>query len=350
MTRTSVILAAAALVAIPVGVGAAALVAPDGQAPRATTRVVHAGPALLTVPAGWRSSAPAEGLEAERTATLSPGPAARAVVTFGPADDRSLLPRDLRALVGDPLPAPRAATLGGRPAVVYRDLEAGERLLNVTVLPTTAGMLAVACPAPGDCAGAVTAASVPGTTALIPSPAIPLAAHLPAAIARLDGETIAGRDDLGDARTPTAQAGAAARLAGRQRAAAASLRSRFGAAAEPVSAALEEGGRAYDALSAAAQAGAPTAFAAAREDVRAAESHLTAAVDATLRAGTRPSAAPAPVAPPAPPPAGTPGIVRFAGLLLVALLLAGSLAAGFLSSGAVARTITRAARRLSAPT
>jgi hypothetical protein len=348
MTRPAVIFGVAAVAALALGLGAAALVAPDAPTLRATTRVVHAGPALLTVPAGWGRSGPVEGLAPERTTVLSPAPgtAGSAIITFGPADAGSLLPRELRALVDEPPPAPVTTTLGGRPAVLYRDLQTGERLLDVTVLPTSDGMLAVACSAPADCEGAVTAASVPGATALIPSPAIPLAAALPTAIARLDRETIAGRNDLGAARTPAAQAGAASRLAARQRAAADELRSSFGPAAQSVGAALDEGGRAYDALGAAARAVSPAAFSAARAKIRAAESHLTAASDTVLEAGTRPSAEPAQVVPAAPPPAGTPGIVRFAEILLIAALLIASLVAGFMSSGVIAR----AARRLTAPT
>ena len=348
MKRPAVIVAVAAVLAVLAGLGAAALVAPDAPTTRPTTRIVHAGPALLTVPAVWQRSAPVEGLAPERTAVLSPAPgtAGSALITFGPTDPRSLLPRELRAILHDPPPAPVAATLGGRPAVVYHDLRTGERLLDVTVLPTSAGVLAVGCSAPAECAGAVTAVSVPGATALIPSPAVPLAAALPTAIARLDRETIAGRNDLGAARTPAAQAGAASRLAARQRAAADALRSGFGPAAQSVGAALDEGGRAYDALGAAARAGSPAAFAAARAKVRAAETHLTAAAGTVREAGTRPSAEPAQPVAATPPPADTPGIVRFAEILLVVVLLVASLLAGFLSSGLIAR----AARRLTAPT
>jgi hypothetical protein len=358
MTRTIATLAAAIALAVPAGIGAAAIVTPGVPPAEPASRVVHAGGAVLAVPSGWERAAPVLGLQPDRTAVLAPSPglAARAVVTLGPADDRSLLPADLRAAVDGPLPQPRRSTLGGHPAVVYRGLTAGDLLLDATVLPSTGGMLAVACAAPADsgyyrseCASSVASASVPGATALAPSPAIPLASHLPAAIARLDRATVAGRADLGRARTPSAQADAAARLADRQRDAAGALRAAFGGPSRRVAAALERSASGYEALSDAATAGSAGAFAAARRTVRGAEVSLATAVGDVLSDGTRPSTPAPPTTPAAPTTAGDPAWHRLAEALLVTLLLLGSLTAGFMTGGP-AGGLARTLRRRSAPT
>lgn len=192
--------AAGVAIAVPAGIVGAALVAPDAQPPSPTSRVVRAGPALLAVPSGWeRAATPAGlgGLNAGRTAVLAPFPglATSAVVTFGPGDGGSLVPRALRPLIADSLPPPRDASLGGRPAIAYREVltRRADLRMDVTVLPTTAGMLAVACTSPANsgydgsrCASSVSSVSVPGATALAPEPSLPLARALPAAIAGLD--------------------------------------------------------------------------------------------------------------------------------------------------------------------
>jgi hypothetical protein len=361
--RTVATLAAATAggiaIAVPAGIGAAAIVAPDGQPRAPATRVVHAGSALLTVPSEWDRATPFPGLKPDRTAVLAPsgGLPARAVITFGPADHGSLLPADLRAVVDPPLLQPRKATLAGRPAVTYRAIRAHGMLLDVTVLPSTAGMLAVACAAPADsgydrseCASSIASVSVPGATELAPSPAIPLASRLPAAIERLDRATVAGRAALRDAHTPTAQARAADRLADRHATAADSLRSAFGGASRPVAAALDRTASGYEALTAAALEGSAVGFAEARGDVRLAEAGLTTAIDEILREGSRPSTATASTARAVPATTGDSFLVRFGEVLLLTLVLLGSLAAGFMSSGAVGGALTRATRRRSAPT
>jgi hypothetical protein len=345
--------------AVPAGIVVAAIVAPGGQPTEPARRVVHAGPALLTVPPEWDRAAPFPGLEPDRTAVLSPWPGlpARVVVTFGPADDGSLLPADLRAVVDGPLLRPRKATLAGRPAVTYSAVRAHDLLLDVTVLPSTAGMLAVACAAPADsgqnpseCSSSITSISVPGATALAPSPAIPLASRLPAAIERLDRATVAGRAALRDARTPAAQARAADRLADRHVAAADSLRSAFGGASRPVAAALDRSARGYEALSAAALEGSALGFADAGDQVRLAEAALTTAVEEVLRQGRRPSTSTASTDHAVASTAGDSFWVRFAALLFFTLVLLGSLLTGFMSSGPVGGALTRATRRRSAPT
>jgi hypothetical protein len=357
MASLAAVVAGGIAVAVPAGIGTAAIVAPGAPAPpQPTSRVVQAGPVTLSVPASWVDAAPVAGLDGSR-ATLQPGGSSeRIVVVFGPADGRSLLPRQLRAQVDGPLPWPGDASLAGRPALGYRALAAGDLLFefDVTVLPTSGGMLAVACLRPrsdrSDCGSGIRDVSVPGASALMPSPAIPAAARLPAAIAELDRATVAGRAALAAARTPAAQTGLAALLAYRQRITADELRSAFGIPVARATAALDRAADGYDALGAAAAAGSPRAFAAARRDVLAAETALAAAVDTVMKNGTRPSPTRAPAPPATAPAAATPGAVRFAEVVLVMLLLLASVTAGFVSSGPVVRAAARAARRLWAPT
>jgi hypothetical protein len=343
-------------VVVPAGIGTAAIVAPDAAPTKPAARIVRAGPVVMSVPAAWERAAPVPGLAAGRATVLAPSPSRRIVIVFGPADGRSLLPRELRARVDNPLPWPGDARLAGRPAIGYRALTAGGDLsFDLTVLPTSAGMLGVACLRSRsdltDCGSGIRDVSVPGASALAPSPAIPAAARLPTTMARLDRATVAGRAALAAARTPAAQAAVAARLAGRQRAAATELRSAFGITVARVAAALDRSADGYDALGAAASAGSPVAFAEARSEIGAAETALTAAVDAVIADGTRPSPAPAPAPPAAAEPAAAkPGVVRFAELSLVGLLLLASVTAGFVASGPVVATAARAARRRSAPT
>ena len=126
---------------------------------------------------------------------------------------------------------------------MYRALDTPRRrlVMDVTVLPTTAGVLAVGCAWPvdfmggglaPDCASSVESISVRGAVTLKPSRSVALASELPAVIARLDHARADGRAALSRARTPEAQAAAAHRLARHHMAAAERLRVAFGNAAK----------------------------------------------------------------------------------------------------------------------
>ena len=227
--------------------------------------------------------------------------------------------------------------------------------MDVTVLPTTAGMLALACasPAPsGDagpgCAAAVKSVSVRGVAALESSRTVALAAQLPAMLAELDDARVDGRAALTRARTREAQAVALQSLAGRHGAAADRLRTEFGTAARPLIAGLEDSRRAYAALATAASDGLPARYVAARRQVRVAEGELGDAIDRTRRrAGARDTAAAAP-----PSPAATvtePARPLVTQPILLILLLLGSCAAGFALTGPLADALAKLRRALSAP-
>ncbi len=329
--------------AVLAGVAARRVTAPDDEPKPATVRIVQAGDARLAVPADW---APARsgstGLDAPRMVVLDPSPGlrARVVAVFGPADDASLVPAALRAQLRSPPARPRTTSLGGRPAWAYSALATrGSGVeLKVTVLPTTAGVLALACTSPADeftasdCGAEVRAVSVRGGATLRPSPVIALAARLPAVLAELDRERAKGRAALARARTRERQAVLAQDLARLHLAAASSLPA-GGPDGLPLVDGLERSGRAYAALGLAAEAGSTTRFASARRAIRGAEASVEGAIDDVLAAADRRTTAVARTSslPTADEPMRVPVVV----LLALAALLAGALL-GFALSGPTA--------------
>ena len=244
MTRLS--RAAALALAITGGLWAGHALTSTSAAPE--THVVRAGPATLEVPDGWR--------------TVS--------VTFGPAADRTLVPAPLRALVGE---GPRPATLAGHAAWRYD----APRRREITVLPTSDGVLAVACR--GECAESIAAVSLPGAEILVASEDLALQLKLPETLQSLDRARVDGRTAL--ARP--------ARIAGRR-----GWRAGWHASIVPrrtrcvlwqdlpaLPDALETVSDAYADLERAAMAGSPSRFRAARAWVGAAEARLARAVPAT---------------------------------------------------------------------
>jgi hypothetical protein len=271
-----------------------------------------------------------------------------AVVTFGTADERSLIPRALGELVEPPRSPPRVTSLAGRPAWVYHGLNARRwsLVMDVTVLPTTEGMLALACASPRDagpaCAPSVTSVSLRGAAALEPSPSVALAAQLPAMLAPLDQARVDGRAALSRARTREAQAIAVDRLADEHQAAADRLRTEFGTAARAVIAGLEGSGRAYAALGTAASDGSAARFRAAGREVRVAEAGLTRDIDRTREAAMRntsTSISPSPTDTPSSP--ARPFVTQ---PMFAILLLLGSCVAGFALTGPLGNAIARARR------
>jgi len=300
--------------------------------------------------AAWEPVAPAErspGLDSEQLAVLTRSSelSTMAIVTVGTADEQSLIPRALADLVDRPRTQPRVTSLAGRPAWTYLALNARRwnLVMDVTVVPTTAGMLALACASPKDadpgCASSVTSVSVPGHAALEASPSVALAMQLPALLAQLDDSRVDGRAALSRARTPAAQGVALQHLADQHRAAADRLSTEFGTAARPLVAGLEVTRRAYAALGTAASDGSPARFDAARRDLDRAETGLGAAINRTREAGMRDTASSKPTSPA--PAATEPARRSLTQPMLVVLLLLGSCAAGFALSGRLAGALTR---------
>jgi hypothetical protein len=232
---------------------------------------VRVGSVTLTVPGSWRLVGPrqAAGL------TFAIGRRERATVTLAPPAARSLLPAAVPA--GGPR---RPVRLAGHPAWRYG---------RVTVLPTDAGVLALAC---GDCAAGVTGLS--GATALALSPDLAFRLRLPAVLRRLDRARVSGRATLRRAAGTSAQSAAARALAAAHRRATEALRPLAGPAQRPLVSALAAIAAAYDRL---ADAGSSESYAGARDAVATAERRAApllarAARRHALRAASRPPAAP----------------------------------------------------------
>ncbi len=251
------------------------------------TRSVRVGAATVTVAGAWRVI---DG------STLANGPQ-RMRVVLGPAEDPSLVPAALReGTRGDKA---QSARLGG-----YRAWSYGA----VTVLPSTLGVLGVACD-PRPCASAVRSVSVAGAAILAPEPDLALRLRAPTTLAMLDAVRVSARAAL--ARAPATAP--AKSIAATHRAALDALRPVAGPA---LIAALSRAEHAYDRL---AQASSATGFNAARTDVIAADGALDTVVAALARAGA--PVVQRPPAPATPPSRGEASALTLLLVLVVAVLV-----------------------------
>jgi hypothetical protein len=287
---------AAALVAGAVGGRSVAPHATPAPAPR----VVQAGPARLALPADWRpttlASARVVGLDPQSAVALEtyPGSFVRVVAAFTKTDDASLIPQAFRDLLGTAPSHPRSTRLAGWPAWHYapRPTATGDGTLELTVVPTTRGVLTVACLWPAadlsaGCAPAPEVVTVADAAPLVPSKSLALGLYIPTVLRPLDRARVNGRAVLARAATPSAQAASARRLARAYRIAAASLHSTTGPAGAALEARLLTARRAYAHLGSAAMHGSLARFAAARDEVNEAERNVAAAL-AELKAATSP--------------------------------------------------------------
>jgi hypothetical protein len=340
-----------------VALGRAAAPEPPRQPPPSAVSV---GPARVLVPDGWKPAtlrtAGVTALDAQSAVAFetTPGLSEWAVILFSRTTAPSLVPAELRAELDGPLPAPARTRLGGSPAWSYRGVATArpDVRADITVLPTTAGVLAVVCTSgltlSGNdlCAGDVASVTVRGARLLLPTPSLALEQALPAVLDDLNRARLEDRAVLSAARTPNRQAHAAARLAADHRASARAIRAAAGPAGTPLANDLEAVARGYDALRAQVQTGSRSGFASARRAVQDAEAVLGGDVRAV------PQPAPAPVSrtavgPPEELSGGRrSGVAPLVFALLGVLALAVGGAAGY--SEAISRLWPRAgaARRL----
>jgi len=169
---------------------------------------------------GWTQvglAPPVPGFQRHATLGFSPYPGLSlvAVASLQPAEDGTLLPEALRANA----PKPSPGRLGGVPAWFYRGLTAGKWRLDAAVLPTSRGVVTVACAAQGNagdipvaCLNGVRGVSVDDAEILPPSRAVAFRLRLPAATRALDTTRVADRTAIRRAKTPAGQSRAAARL------------------------------------------------------------------------------------------------------------------------------------------
>jgi hypothetical protein len=245
--------------------------------------VVAVGAIQVELESTWVSSQSVPGLPVVGAEVLAPAPglADRALLVTGEAADASLIPAGLRAELPARLPEPRRWALAGLPAWTYGPLLDEGRMIEVTVAPTTAGVLALACSTPAaswsawlECGDGVLAAAVGDARALVPTAELGFRQAAGPILRRLDAERVAGRARL-SARRPAA----ATALATAHREAATAL-APFAVAGAPAAAvtAMRDAARGYDALAAAAHRRDRSRFVAARARVSESEAALAAAL------------------------------------------------------------------------
>jgi hypothetical protein len=123
----------------------------------AASRRVTLGHARLQVPSTWTpikvASAHIPGVDAGSTRAfrIDDGLGRRAFLTFAAPSDQRLIPSSLRRALRPPIGEPAPGLLAGHRAWWYANIATARRhvVMSVTVLPTSAGVLAVACTSSG---------------------------------------------------------------------------------------------------------------------------------------------------------------------------------------------------------
>lgn len=297
------------LVALLVVVGVAGVIVAAvagwraGSAPTARTpavsgdsQAVRLGPADLTVPHAWTRVNPARAgvsrLDPSPTLAFQivPGLSGHALVSLAAPADRSLIPSSLRRVLKATPGRPRPNVLAGHRAWSYLTVATRPRdtLMDITVVPTSAGVLAVACAASrpvfvavAGCEQDVQGISLRGARVLAPAPDLAFTLRAGAAFERLRRLRDLGYRALRAARTPVAQAQALQEVGTAYADAAGGLSplaSGDGAATGLV-AAMRGAAAAYQFAGSAAAAGASTSYGTGRARVRTAEARVAAALD-----------------------------------------------------------------------
>lgn len=238
--------------------------------PSAPPRIgLEHGPARIVLPAGWRPLRRHASLPGLEAATAVQAPRSTVALDLRPPETPSLLPAKVAARFDGQVPAPVAARMAGRTAWRY-ELPArarGDRVAAL-VLPTTDGVITVACAAAAgafaaarrECAEAMAALRLEGAAALPPAPYAAARIALPAVMARLNADRRAGRRALARTRSPARRQAAALGVARAYRRAAATLRPLAGGRAVPLVGSLRALDGAYLALArASASQNAPAA-------------------------------------------------------------------------------------------
>ena len=215
------IIAGLVLVAAAGGYAVRSLTAPAERAP-AVAATVELGEIAVSVPGDWTRAAPAKGDPdlGARSAWFAPveGLSNRAAIVLASFSDPTLVPAALRPLAA--AGGPRPAKLAGLRAWTYPQAELPDgRVAKVTVAPTSAGILAVACIAPraswgiaSACTADVTRASLEGARALLPSETLTFRRALEPALGRLNARRATLRARLRAATTRRGQVRLATRL------------------------------------------------------------------------------------------------------------------------------------------
>jgi len=240
------------------------------------------------------SAAGITGIEGQPTLVFDPAPglSARVVLTVAPLDSAAsptLLPKPLRDAAERPPGRPRPVRLDARRAWLYSSVPVrrGEETMDITVLPTTAGVVAIACLAPrftfSAAAGCESALrlTLHRARAMVPAQDLGFKLRLGDVARGLNQERVEQRVTLRQARTPRAQALTARQLAAAHAQAARALAplARRGTTARVV-ASLRNSSSAYENLSRSATTKDRAAFVLASRAIDEADDRL----NLTLRA------------------------------------------------------------------
>lgn len=288
--------AAAALAGAAIGI---ALAPRAGErAPERAPRVgLASGVARLPLPAGWaplgrRSTLP--GLEAATAVRSVHGEAA---LDIRAPEHPSLLPASVARALGGRPPAPEPRRLGAGTAWEYALGEPRPGIRAVALaLPTTGGVVTIACAAPpalleraaAECERAAGALRLDGASALVPAPETAAAIVLPGAIARLNRVRTGARDRLAATRSPPARGAAAARLARAYAALGARLRPLAAGDALALTATVDALAREHRALASASRRRAARRAALAGAAIARGETRLAAQLARLTRRSPRP--------------------------------------------------------------
>jgi hypothetical protein len=143
----------------------------------------------------------------------------RAWIARAPAGDRTLVPASVRARLTKPLGKPQRTSIAGHTAWSYGTvgLRSGGQL-ELSVLPTSAGMMLIGCEARKSWWSTVTGCTrsvraVGGASTVLPSGALPFRARVGRVLSELNRKRLWAGRALLHARTPGGQRAAALRIA-----------------------------------------------------------------------------------------------------------------------------------------
>jgi hypothetical protein len=276
------------------GWGVARGLRPPSRDAAGASRSVTIGPARLKVPSSWiaidnPASAGIPGLDSTSTRAfrIEDGLGRHAFVTLAPPADHLLIPSSLRPALRPPIGAPMPAFLAGYPAWSYSNVATARPnvVMELTVVPTTAGVLAVACTsrllvAPSGCDLDVKQIFVSAAHVLRPTADAAFRLAMSTVLTRLQHDRAASEGQLNAARDAGAQALGLEAFAKAYATAARGL-DRFAPRRGPAAtlvASLDSAGGAYRAAGTAARIGAVGDYSVARAAVRAAESKVATAL------------------------------------------------------------------------
>jgi hypothetical protein len=260
-------LAVATVIAAALGTALGIALAPDEPArpgappPPPEPRVgLQSGVAKLPLPAGWKPLGRLSTLPGFDAATAVRAERAELALDIRPAEHPSLLPAGVVAAAAGDLAEPQPRRVGGRTVWRYElpPGEPGTRLVALS-LPTTGGVVTIACKAPGttarradaECEKAIGAVRLDGASGLAPAPETAARIALPATFAQLNRRRRDARRSLAATSSPRRRAAAARRLARGYAGAAARLRLLAGGGAVRLTTTLCALARGHRALAAA---------------------------------------------------------------------------------------------------